>query len=143
MSAVEDAIAVLAEFFPKSAPAADKQRFVLKRLLAGDVVDRCAPIPSHRPLIEIMEGEARDKALSEFLDQFYLAVTPEQKVAMLRDEPAPTGDARLEGLLGAVADISLISTNYLTSPGGHSRRRDISNMRGMRLHLLMMAHANT
>jgi hypothetical protein len=52
----------------------------------------------------IMEGEARDKALSEFLDQFYLAVTPEQKAAMLRDEPAPTGDARLEGLLGAIAE---------------------------------------
>ena len=52
----------------------------------------------------ILEGEARDKALSEFLDQFYLAVTSEQKAAMLRDEPAPTGDARLEGLLGAVAE---------------------------------------
>ena len=34
---VEQAIAVLAEFFPKSAADADKQRFVLKRLLAGEV----------------------------------------------------------------------------------------------------------
>jgi hypothetical protein len=33
---VEQAIAVLAEFFPRSAADADKQRFVLKRLLAQD-----------------------------------------------------------------------------------------------------------
>jgi hypothetical protein len=52
----------------------------------------------------IMAGEARDKALSEFLDEFYLAGTTAQRVAMLRDEPGPTGDAHLEGLLGAVAE---------------------------------------
>jgi hypothetical protein len=34
---VEQAIGVLAEFFPRSAADADKQRFVLKRLFAGDV----------------------------------------------------------------------------------------------------------
>jgi hypothetical protein len=34
---VEQAIEVLAEFFPRSAADADKQRFVLKRLFAGDV----------------------------------------------------------------------------------------------------------
>lgn len=32
---IEPAIEVLAEFFPKSAADADKQRFVLKRLFAG------------------------------------------------------------------------------------------------------------
>ena len=52
----------------------------------------------------IMAGETRDKALSEFLYEFYLAKTPAQKAAMLRGEPAPTGNARLEGLLGAVAE---------------------------------------
>jgi hypothetical protein len=52
----------------------------------------------------ILGGETRDKALSEFLDEFYLAKTAAQKAAMLRDEPGPTGDARLEGLLGAVAE---------------------------------------
>jgi hypothetical protein len=35
LSEVEQAIEVLAEFFPKSAADADKQRFVLKRLFAG------------------------------------------------------------------------------------------------------------
>jgi hypothetical protein len=34
-SHVEDAIAILAEFFPNSAAHADKQRFVLKRLFSG------------------------------------------------------------------------------------------------------------
>jgi hypothetical protein len=36
ISDVEQAIAVLAEFFPKSGADADKQRFVLRRLLAGE-----------------------------------------------------------------------------------------------------------
>jgi len=34
---VEQAVGVLAEYFPNSAADADKQRFVLKRLFAGDV----------------------------------------------------------------------------------------------------------
>jgi hypothetical protein len=37
LSEIERAIEILAEFFPKSASDADKQRFVLKRLLAGDI----------------------------------------------------------------------------------------------------------
>jgi hypothetical protein len=37
LTEVEQAIGVLAEFFPKSAADADKQRFVLRRLIAGDV----------------------------------------------------------------------------------------------------------
>jgi hypothetical protein len=52
----------------------------------------------------MLAGEPRDKSLAEFLDQFYLAGTRAQKAAMLSDEPRPTGDARLEGLLGAVAE---------------------------------------
>ncbi len=52
----------------------------------------------------IAAGEPQWKALSEFVDTFYLARTPEQREAMLRDEPATTGDARLESLLGAVAE---------------------------------------
>ena len=37
--------AILAEFFPKSAADADKQRFVLKRLLAGDVLTDAPQYP--------------------------------------------------------------------------------------------------
>jgi len=42
---VEQAIEVLAEFFPKSAADADKQRFVLKRLLAGDILTDAPQYP--------------------------------------------------------------------------------------------------
>jgi hypothetical protein len=35
LSEIEQAIAILAEFFPNSASEADKQRFVLKRLFSG------------------------------------------------------------------------------------------------------------
>ncbi len=37
VSDVEQGVAILAEFFPRSAADADKQRFVLKRLLSGDL----------------------------------------------------------------------------------------------------------
>lgn len=36
ITAVEAAIAILAEFFPKSAADADKQRFVLRRILSAE-----------------------------------------------------------------------------------------------------------
>jgi hypothetical protein len=36
VTTVEEAIAILAEYFPKSAADADKQRFVLRRLLAAE-----------------------------------------------------------------------------------------------------------
>ena len=35
LSEIEDAIGILAEFFPNSAAHAEKQRFVLKRLFSG------------------------------------------------------------------------------------------------------------
>ena len=52
----------------------------------------------------IIAGEPRDATLSEFLDTFYLAPTPERRLALLRDEPSMTGDARLDALAGAVAE---------------------------------------
>ena len=42
---VEQAIAVLAEFFPKSAADADKRRFVLKRIMAGDTAHDAPEYP--------------------------------------------------------------------------------------------------
>jgi hypothetical protein len=45
LTEVEQAIEVLAEFFPKSAADADKQRFVLKRLLAGDTPNDAPQYP--------------------------------------------------------------------------------------------------
>jgi hypothetical protein len=52
----------------------------------------------------IASGHSLDTALPEFLDEFYLAATPELQIAMLLDEPPPTGNPRADGLLGAVAE---------------------------------------
>jgi hypothetical protein len=52
----------------------------------------------------VASGQSLDKALPEFLDEFYLAATPELQISMLLDEPVPTGDQHLDGLLGAVAE---------------------------------------
>src|ERR1700730_10958292 len=52
----------------------------------------------------IASGRSLDKALPEFLDEFYLAATPELQLTMLWDEPSLTGEPRLDGLLGAVAE---------------------------------------
>jgi hypothetical protein len=52
----------------------------------------------------VASGHSLDHALREFLDEFYLSPTPELKVAMISDEPPPTGDPRYEGLFGAVAE---------------------------------------
>ncbi len=52
----------------------------------------------------IIAGDERDMALSEFLDTFYLAPTPADRVETLRREPPLTGDVRLDSLAGAVAE---------------------------------------
>jgi hypothetical protein len=52
----------------------------------------------------VASGQSLDKALPEFLDEFYLAATPELQIPMLVEEPPLTGDARVDGLLGAVAE---------------------------------------
>jgi hypothetical protein len=52
----------------------------------------------------IAAGQPLEKALPEFLDEFYLAQTSTQQSAMLADEPHATGDKRLDGLFGAVAE---------------------------------------
>jgi hypothetical protein len=52
----------------------------------------------------IAAGEPLSKALPEFLDAFYLAGTPAQRAAMLKDEPAALDDPRLQGLFGAIAE---------------------------------------
>jgi hypothetical protein len=49
-------------------------------------------------------GHSLDTVLREFLDEFYLAPSPDQKMVMLLEEPPPTGDPRYEGLFGAVAE---------------------------------------
>ena len=45
IDAVEEAIGVLAAYFPNSAAHADKQRFVLKRLLSAESLDDAPRYP--------------------------------------------------------------------------------------------------
>jgi hypothetical protein len=52
----------------------------------------------------IIAGEPRAETLTEFLDTFYFAATPEQRLASLCDEPPLTGDGRWDALAGAVAE---------------------------------------
>lgn len=51
----------------------------------------------------VAAGVARERALPEFCDAFYLA-DPAARPAMLAEEPAPTGDRRLDALAGAMAE---------------------------------------
>lgn len=43
-------------------------------------------------------------AMAGFLDGFYGEAAPQRRLAMLADEPAPTGDPRRDALAGAVAE---------------------------------------
>jgi hypothetical protein len=51
----------------------------------------------------IRQGEALEKALSEFLDTFYAAADIGSRIEMLCDEPASLG-SRQDALIGAVAE---------------------------------------
>lgn len=52
----------------------------------------------------IRSGDPQDAAFAEYLDTFYLAPSPERRLATLAEEPALTGDPRLDALAGAIAD---------------------------------------
>src|SRR5690348_14488017 len=52
----------------------------------------------------IQAGSPRDVVLAEFVDTFDLATTNDDKYAAIADEPALTGDARLDALVGAIAE---------------------------------------
>jgi hypothetical protein len=49
-------------------------------------------------------GTAQDVALAEFVDAFDLARTDEDRYAAIESEPKLTGDARLDALVGAIAE---------------------------------------
>jgi hypothetical protein len=52
----------------------------------------------------VASGQSPDKAIAEFLDEFYLTDSPERRGVMLSDEPLRTGDKKLDALLGAIAE---------------------------------------
>ena len=59
-------------------------------------------------LVEAVErlavGDPLGAALAEFVDTFLMAPDNEARYAAIAAEPAPTGDARLDALAGAVAE---------------------------------------
>ena len=52
----------------------------------------------------IQAGSPRDVVLAEFVDTFDLAKTDEDRYASIAGEPELTGDARLDALVGAMAE---------------------------------------
>lgn len=52
----------------------------------------------------IEAGSPRDVVLAEFVDSFDLAKTDTEKFATIEREPKLTGDARLDALVGAIAE---------------------------------------
>jgi len=52
----------------------------------------------------VAAGADYETVLSELLDTFYLAPSALQRLAVLRDEPGPSGDPRLDALAGAIAE---------------------------------------
>jgi hypothetical protein len=52
----------------------------------------------------IKAGEPQDVALAEFVDSFMLAPDTEAKFASIEQEPDRTHDARLDALVGAMAE---------------------------------------
>lgn len=53
---------------------------------------------------KISAGEPREVLLAEFVDTFDLAETDQERYASIEREPAPTGDDRLDALVGAMAE---------------------------------------
>jgi hypothetical protein len=54
--------------------------------------------------IRLRNGVAQDKALSEFLDTFYLAATNAERFASIAEEPEISDNDRLDALVGAMAE---------------------------------------
>src|SRR3954466_2107329 len=52
----------------------------------------------------IQAGSPRDIVLAEFVDTFDLAGTDDEKFASIEREPRLTGDARIDALVGAMAE---------------------------------------
>jgi len=52
----------------------------------------------------IRAGESRDQILAEFVDTFDLAASDADRYAAIAQEPALTGEVRLDALVGAIAE---------------------------------------
>ena len=52
----------------------------------------------------IQAGSARETVLAEFVDNFDLAQTDQDRYASIEEEPKRTGDDQLDALVGAIAE---------------------------------------
>jgi hypothetical protein len=62
------------------------------------------PATLAKAIERVVAGEPQEFALPEFLDTFYLSPTPEAQLATLIDRPRPSGEVRLDALVGAMAE---------------------------------------
>ena len=62
-----------------------------------------------------LKTEPLEKVIPEFLDHFYLAKSPGAQIAMFAETPPPTGSARIDALLAAIAEY-LIKQSRLGCP---------------------------
>jgi hypothetical protein len=53
---------------------------------------------------QIIAGSPREAVLAEFVDSFDLAKSDHERYAAIEREPALTGEARLDALVGAIAE---------------------------------------
>lgn len=59
----------------------------------------------------VISGEKLEKAMAEFLDEFYNSSSVDIAEGMLQDSPPLTGDGYIDALMGAVGDY--LSLQYL------------------------------
>jgi hypothetical protein len=81
----------------------------------GDAIDR------------ILAGAPQDVVLAEFLDGFDLAKSDLDRYAAIEEEPKLTGDARLDALVGGIAEYLAKQRRLGRVPswvGGPARRLD-------------------
>src|SRR6266536_1755277 len=55
-------------------------------------------------VLRVRNGASQGEALAEFLDTFYLAPTNADRYASIAEEPEITDNARLDALVGAIAE---------------------------------------
>jgi hypothetical protein len=62
------------------------------------------PVTLAEAVERILAGSARDVALAEFVDAFDHAKSADERYASIEREPGLIGDARLDALVGAIAE---------------------------------------
>jgi hypothetical protein len=108
------------------------------------------PVTLSEAADRVRDGAPREVALAEFLDSFYSATQQAEQLAMLDAEPRMSGDARLDALLGAVAEYLAKQHRLPRVPawvGGAGRVlaepwfTSVDNSDGMREYLALMSPA--